>query len=126
MLGLAEQVDRDDERVGVLVGDDQDLGRAGEQVDADLAEQLPLGLGDVRVAGAGEQVDLADGLGAERHRRDGLGAAEQEISSAPARCRAATVAAGISPRIGGVQAVTRSTPATLAVTTVMCADATSG
>ena len=50
----------------------------------------------------------------------------RKISSAPARCRAATVAAGISPRIGGVQAVTRSTPATLAVTTVMCAEATSG
>ena len=35
-----------------VVGDDQDLGRAGEQVDADLAEQLPLGLGDVGVARA--------------------------------------------------------------------------
>jgi hypothetical protein len=39
---------------------------------------------------------------------------------------AATVAAGISPRIGGVQAATRGTPATLAVTIVMCAEAVSG
>ena len=38
----------------------------------------------------------------------------------------AMVAPGISPRMGGVQAVTRSTPATFAVTTVMCADAVSG
>ena len=37
-----------------VVGDDQDLGRAGEQVDADLAEQLPLGLGDVGVARTGD------------------------------------------------------------------------
>ncbi len=50
----------------------------------------------------------------------------RKISSAPARCSAATVAAGITPRIGGVHAVTRSTPATLAVTTVMCAEAVSG
>ena len=77
VLGLAEQVDGDDERVGVLVGDDQDLGRTGEQVDADLAEQLPLGLGDVGVAGTGEQVDPADRLGAEGQRRDRLHAAEQ-------------------------------------------------
>ena len=50
----------------------------------------------------------------------------RKISSAPARCMAAMVAPGISPRIGGVQAVTRSTPATFAVTTVMWADAVSG
>ena len=49
-----------------------------------------------------------------------------QISSAPARCMAATVAAGISPLIGGVQATTRGTPATLAVMIVMCADAVSG
>jgi hypothetical protein len=36
------------------------------------------------------------------------------------------VAAGTCPRIGGVHAATRSTPATFAVTIVMCADATSG
>ncbi len=48
------------------------------------------------------------------------------ISSAPARCMAATVAAGISPRIGGVHATTRSTPATFAVRIVMWAEAVSG
>ena len=37
-----------------------------------------------------------------------------------------TVAAGISPLIGGVQAATRPTPATFAVTIVMCAEAVSG
>lgn len=42
------------------------------------------------------------------------------------RCMAATVAAGISPWMGGVQATTRGTPATLAVTMVMWAEAVSG
>ena len=50
----------------------------------------------------------------------------RKISSAPARWSAATVAAGISPRIGGVHARTLATPATFAVTTVMWAEATSG
>ena len=39
---------------------------------------------------------------------------------------AATVAAGGTPFSGGVQAATRFTPATFAVSTDMCADATIG
>ena len=57
MLGLAEEVGGDDRRAGGLVGDHEDLGRAGEQIDADEPEQLPLGLRDVGVPGADEQVD---------------------------------------------------------------------
>ena len=52
VLGLAEQVGRDEPWVGRLVGDHQHLGRAGQQIDADAAEQLALGLGHVGVAGA--------------------------------------------------------------------------
>ena len=37
---------------------------------------------------------------------------------------AVIVAAGNWPLIGGVQAITRLTPATLAVITLMCAEAT--
>ena len=77
VLGLGQQVDGDDERVGVLVGDDQHFGRPGEEVDADLAEQLALGLGDVGVAGAGEHVDRVDGLGADGQGGDRLDTAEQ-------------------------------------------------
>ena len=76
VLGLGEQVDGDEERVGVLVGDDEDLGRPGEQVDADLAEQLALGLGHVGVAGAGDEVDAVHRLRADGHRGHGLHAAE--------------------------------------------------
>lgn len=76
VLGLRQQVDGDGERVGGVVGDDQDLGRPGEQVDADLAEQLPLGLGDVGVARPGQHVDRGDRVGAQRHRRDRLDPAQ--------------------------------------------------
>ncbi len=78
VLGLAEQVGGAHLAVDRVVGDDQGLGRAGEQVDADAAEQLPLGLGDIGVAGADDHIDRRDRLGAERHRGDRLHAAEHE------------------------------------------------
>ena len=60
-----------------VVGDDEDLGRPGEQIDPDFPVQLPLGLRHVGVAGPGEDIDRVDGLGPDRHRRDGLHPAEQ-------------------------------------------------
>ena len=127
MFGLAQQVGGAHLRVGGVVGDDQRLGRAGEQIDADAAEQLPLGLGDERVARTDQHV----------HRRDRLRA--QAPSPRPPGCRradrsrpprpsdiAATVAAGGTPFSGGVQAATRFTPATFAVSTDICAEATIG
>ena len=77
MLGLPEQVGGAHLHVGGVVGDDQRLGRAGEQVDADAAEQLPLGFGDKGVAGADQHIDRRDRLGAEAHRGDRLDAAQQ-------------------------------------------------
>ena len=46
MLGLGEKVDGDDERIRVLVGDNQDFGGAGEEIDADFAEELALRYAD--------------------------------------------------------------------------------
>ena len=57
MLCLAQQVDRAHLGVGGIVGDDQDFGRAGEEVDADPAIELSLGLGDISVAGADKHID---------------------------------------------------------------------
>ena len=57
MLGLADQVGGDVHRVGGVVGEDRDLGRAGLGVDADHAAQQPLRRGHVDVARAGDQVD---------------------------------------------------------------------
>jgi hypothetical protein len=76
VLGLAEQVGGADLGVHGVVGDHQRLGRPGEQVDADAAEELALGLGDEGVARADQHVDRRDRLGAERHRADRLHAAE--------------------------------------------------
>ena len=76
VLGLAEQVGGAHLAVDAVVGDDQRLGRTGQQVDADPAEQLALGLRHVGVAGADDHVDRADRLGAQRHGGDRLHAAE--------------------------------------------------
>ena len=76
VLGLAEQVGGAHLGVDGLVGDHHGLGRAGEEVDADAAVELALGLGDEGVAGADQHVDRRDRLGAERHRADRLHAAE--------------------------------------------------
>ena len=78
MLRLAEQISGDERRIGTVVGNDQDLSRSRRQIDADKAEQLALGLGDVGIAGAGDHVDgvhadAAVGHGAERlHAADGV------------------------------------------------------
>ena len=79
MLGLAEEIGGDEPGVGRLVGDDQDLRGAGEQVDPHPAEQLALGLGDERIAGPDQHVDGLEAIDeAERHRRQALHAAEGE------------------------------------------------
>ena len=62
-------------RVTVPVGDDDQLRRAGQHVDIDITEQLPLGFSDEHVAGADDLVNAGDRFGAEGHRRDRLGTA---------------------------------------------------
>ena len=76
MLGLAEQVGGENPRIGRLVRNDQDLGRAGDEVDADLPEEAPLRLDDIRVSGSGQEVDRRDRLRSERHRCERLHAAQ--------------------------------------------------
>ena len=56
----------------------RDLGRAGEQVDADRPEELPLRLGDVGVAGADDHVHRLEALDPERHGGQRLDAADAE------------------------------------------------
>ena len=51
VLGLGDQVDGDQQRVGGGVGQHRHLGRAGEPVDADPAGHLPLGQGGVQASG---------------------------------------------------------------------------
>mmetsp|Transcript_16801 Transcript_16801/g.67793 ORF Transcript_16801/g.67793 Transcript_16801/m.67793 type:complete len:407 (+) Transcript_16801:1705-2925(+) len=81
VLGLGEEVGRDDGRVGGFVGDDQHLGRPGEHVDADarLDRADRLGGRDPLVAGPADDVGARDvGERADGERRDGVRAAELE------------------------------------------------
>ena len=52
VLGLGEQIRRDQPRIAGSVGDDEDFGGARQLVDADRAEHLPLRLVHEGVAGA--------------------------------------------------------------------------
>ena len=76
MLGLRQKIGGDPGGIVLAVGDDQDLRRAGDEVDADLAEHAALGGGDIGVAGAGDLVDRRDRLRAVGQRGHGLGAAD--------------------------------------------------
>ena len=72
VLGLREQIEC--ERIGVdpLIGEQQQIARAGEAVDPDLAEHLALGLLHEQVSWADDDVDRVDRLGAVGERGDGL------------------------------------------------------
>ena len=78
MFDLAQNVGRRHFRIAAdLVGNDQRFGRPGKQVDADPAEQLPLGLGDKGIARADQNIDRIDALRADRHRADRLNTAQR-------------------------------------------------
>ena len=59
--------------IGAGGGDDEDLARSGQLVDADRTEDLVLGEGDERVARPDDLVHPVDALGAIGQRRDRLG-----------------------------------------------------
>ena len=95
-------------RVGVAVGEHDDLGRPAGQVDRDVARDLELRLVHVRVARARRSCRRA-----RRTRASRSPAARR--APRPRRCRAASAAAATSPApSGGVQTTIRSTPATCA------------
>ena len=56
LAGPTETLIIADESVDAVVGNDQRLGRPGEEIDADAAEELPLGLRHIGVAGADDHV----------------------------------------------------------------------
>ncbi len=78
MLGLADEIGRDDMRIGSLVGEDQAVGRARDHVDADTAKEDTLGFGHELVSGADQDVGLRQAEQAECHRRDTLNAAHRQ------------------------------------------------
>ena len=72
VLGLGAEVERDPLDPGALAEDHHQLGGPGDAVDPDLAEELALGLLRVGVAGAGDQIDRGDRLGADGEGGDRL------------------------------------------------------
>ena len=76
MLGLRQQIGGDPVGIAGVVGEDQHLGRAGDHVDADVAEHQALGRGHIGVAGADDLGDRRDRLGAVGERRHRLRAAD--------------------------------------------------
>jgi hypothetical protein len=78
VLGLAQQIRRDHGRIPGVVGDDHHLGGAGQQVDANPAEELPLRLRDVHVPGPDDHVDRLRPLQTERQRGQRLDPADTE------------------------------------------------
>ena len=71
MLGLRQQIGGDPVGIAGVVGDDEHFRGAGDHVDADLAEHLPLGRGDIGIAGADDFRDRRDrrrAIGERRHR----------------------------------------------------------
>ena len=78
MFGLADEIGGDAVGVGGLVSRDHRLGRAGDHVDTDLAEQLALGFGHVGVAGPDDDVGRSIGEEPEGQRGDGLHATQAE------------------------------------------------
>ena len=76
VLGLRQQVGGDPVRIVVPVGDDKHFGRAGDHVDADRAEDLALGGGDIGIARAGDLGDRARSSPCHRQARRRLRAAD--------------------------------------------------
>ena len=76
MFSLAEQIGGADFAINCLVSDHHRLGRPGEQIDADPAEQLALGFGHEGITRAHQDIDRADARSADRHGADGLNATE--------------------------------------------------
>ena len=80
MLGLREQIGRDDCRRSGGVGEDNELRWAGEHIDGDASRDELLRRRDVAVSGADDHVTGSQGAGggAECERRDGMGSTRRQ------------------------------------------------
>ena len=122
MLDLGEEIQRSGVRRRRGVGHDNELGRAGQRLDPDLAEEPPLGLLDVRVPRPDDHVDGRDGRGAECERGHRLRAADREhLLDAEEGATASAPECGSPDGPGGEQAAISGTPATCAGTMAITA-----
>ena len=127
MLGLREQIDGDPRGIDGVVGDDRDLRRAREPVDADGPEDLTLRLGDVRVPGTDDHVDRPHAPAPNAIAAIAWAPPIAYTSSTSAIAAAARIASSTRPSApGGEHRITSGTPATRAGSTVMSTDDASG
>ena len=78
MLGLADEVAGDQVRVGVPIRDDENLGRAGEEIDAHASKERTFRFGDESVPGAHDEIGGMSREETEGERRHPLHSAERE------------------------------------------------
>ena len=78
VFGLAEQIHGHPVRRRRAIGQHQNLTRAGNHVDPNLAENAPLGRSHVSIAWPGNLVHLGDRLRSESQRCNGLRATNRE------------------------------------------------
>ena len=125
VLGLGDEIRGDACWIGRWGGQDHPFGRAGRQVDPDLADHLHLGGGDPGVARADDAIHRLDaGLGqAVGKCADGLGApATMNASTSSSPATPSRTGLVVPSRSAGEATMTVSTPATRAGTTVMTSD----
>ena len=96
MLRLRQEVCGYVSRIGVSVGEDDDLAGPGNGVDSDLTENQLLGGGNVNVARPYDLVDPRNGLGAKRQGGNGLGPSDLINVSVAWRGRRRAVAKAIN------------------------------
>ena len=87
MLGLRQEIGGNPVGIGGAVGQHQHFGRAGDHVDADLAEHDALGRSHIGVARADDLGHRLDGFGAVGQRRDSLCASDPVDFAHPGKLR---------------------------------------
>ena len=121
VLGLGQQVERDQLGVGARGGHHHQLARPGDAVDADLARHLALGLLHLGVARARRSRRPAGPTRCRRRARRSPGRrpSGRPRSRRTARRRPGSSGARARPGPGGAHTASSSTPATRAVTAHM-------
>ena len=87
VFGLREQIHCQPVGIGPAVGNDQDLGGAGDHVDAHLPEYRALGRRHIDIARPDDLVDPRNAPSAISQRRHGLGTAQREYPVDPGKMR---------------------------------------
>src|SRR5580658_2772813 len=101
MLGLRQHVSRNPLSVS-LCCDDDDFGRACDEVNASVARDELLCGGDIDVPGPDYTIDARNGLRSKSHRRDGLRPTHlEEVCDAEPSRKAEDLSAGARARDAG-------------------------